>query len=87
MLEVCQASYMNKMLVRYSMQNSKKGLLSFRHDVHLSKEQDSKTPQEVKDMWCIPYASPIGSLMYVMLCTKLDMYYTMGIVNVCYALH
>ncbi|KAA0035468.1 gag/pol protein [Cucumis melo var. makuwa] len=33
------------------------------HGVHLSKEQCPKTPQEVKDMQHIPYASAIGSLM------------------------
>ena len=37
-LALSQATYINKMLTRYSMQNSKKGLLPFRHGVHLSKE-------------------------------------------------
>ncbi|TYK26934.1 gag/pol protein [Cucumis melo var. makuwa] len=37
-LALSQAIYIDKMLVRYSMQNSKKGLLPFRHGVHLSKE-------------------------------------------------
>ncbi|TYK05426.1 gag/pol protein [Cucumis melo var. makuwa] len=37
-LALSQATYIDKMLVQYSMQNSKKGLLSFRHGVHLSKE-------------------------------------------------
>ena len=69
------------MLSRYKKQNSKRGLLPFRHGIHLSKEQCPKTPQEVKDMRCIPYASAIGSLMYVMLCTQLDIYYAVGIVS------
>ncbi|KAA0037539.1 putative gag-pol polyprotein [Cucumis melo var. makuwa] len=67
------------MLVRYSMQNSKNGLLPFRHGVHLSKEQCPKTPQEVEDMRRIPYASVVGSLMYVMLCTRPDICYAVGI--------
>ncbi|TYK08516.1 gag/pol protein [Cucumis melo var. makuwa] len=46
-----------------SNQNSKKDLLPFRHGVHLSKEQCPRTPQEVEDMRCIPYASVKGSLM------------------------
>ena len=37
-LALSQATYIDKMLNRYSMQNSKKGLLPFRHEVHLSKE-------------------------------------------------
>ncbi|KAA0066736.1 gag/pol protein [Cucumis melo var. makuwa] len=61
--------------------NSKKGLLPFRYEVHLSKEQCPKTPQEVEDMRRIPYASDVGSLMYVMLCTRLDICYAVGIVS------
>ncbi|KAL0554164.1 hypothetical protein IC582_008080 [Cucumis melo] len=41
----------------------------------------SKTPQEVEDMSNIPYAFDVGSLMYVMLCTKLDICYSVGIVS------
>ncbi|KAA0036109.1 gag/pol protein [Cucumis melo var. makuwa] len=44
------------------------------HGVHLSKEQCPKTPQEVKDMRYIPYALAVGSLMYVMLCTRMRDY-------------
>ena len=62
-LALSQASYIDKMLVRYKMQNSKKGLLPFRHGVILSKEQCLKMPQEVEDMRHIPYASAMGSLM------------------------
>ncbi|KAA0026154.1 gag/pol protein [Cucumis melo var. makuwa] len=63
------------------IQNSKKSLLPFRHEVHLSKEQCPKTPQEVEDMRRIPYASVMGSLMYAMLCTRLDICYAVGIVS------
>ncbi|KAA0050103.1 gag/pol protein [Cucumis melo var. makuwa] len=62
-------------------ENSKKGLLPFRHGVHLSKEQCPKTPQEVKDMRRTPYASAVGSLMYVMLCTRPDICYAVRIVS------
>ncbi|KAA0048551.1 gag/pol protein [Cucumis melo var. makuwa] len=69
------------MLVRYSMQNYEKGLLPFKHGVHLSKEQCPKTPQEVENMRRIPYASTVGSLIYVMLCTRLSICYSVGIVS------
>ncbi|TYJ96753.1 gag/pol protein [Cucumis melo var. makuwa] len=45
------------MLVRYSMQNSKKNLLPFRHGVHLSKEQCPKTPQEARHCYAIGIVS------------------------------
>ncbi|TYK21571.1 gag/pol protein [Cucumis melo var. makuwa] len=63
-LAMSQTSYIDKMLSRYKMQNSIKGLLSYRYGIHLSKEQCPKTPQEVKDMSNIPYASVVGSLIY-----------------------
>ena len=49
------------------MQNSKKGLLPFRHGVPLSDDQRPKTQEEVDMMRQVPYASAVGSLMYAML--------------------
>ncbi|TYK08875.1 gag/pol protein [Cucumis melo var. makuwa] len=54
---------------------------NIRHGVHLSNEQFPKTPQEVEDMRRIPYASTMGSLMYVMLYTRPDICYAVGIVG------
>ncbi|KAL0533292.1 hypothetical protein IC582_030105 [Cucumis melo] len=76
-----QTSYIDKMLSRYKMQNSKKSLLPYRYGIHLSKEQCPKTPQEVEDMSNIPYASAVGSLMYAMLCIRPDICYSVGIVS------
>ena len=44
-LALSQASYIDKVLVRFSIQDSKKGLLPPRHGIILSKEQCPKTPQ------------------------------------------
>ena len=38
-----QAAYIDKVLTRFSMDNSKKGLLPFRHGLEFSKEQCPKT--------------------------------------------
>ena len=54
------------------MKGSKNGLLLFRHGIKVSKEQSPKNEQEVEYMKCIPYTSAVGSLIYVMLCTRLD---------------
>ncbi|KAA0041922.1 gag/pol protein [Cucumis melo var. makuwa] len=51
------------------------------YGIHLSKEQCSKTPQEVEGMSNIPYASVVGSLMYAMLCTRPDICYSVGMVS------
>ncbi|KAA0047788.1 gag/pol protein [Cucumis melo var. makuwa] len=69
-LAMSQTSYIDKMLLRYKMQNFKKGQLPYRYVIHLSKEQCPKTPQEVEDVSNISYASTVGSLMYAMLCTR-----------------
>ena len=60
LLALSQASYIDKVLARFSMQDSKKGLLPTRHGIILSKEQCPKTPQEEEDMRRILYASSIG---------------------------
>ena len=63
------------------MQNSKKGLLPFRHGVPLSDDQRPKTQEEENMMRQIPYAFAVGSFMYVMPCTRLDICYSVGMVS------
>ena len=76
-----QTSYIDKILARFSMENSKKGTLPFRHGVHLSKEQSPKTLEQKERMSRIPFASVVGSLMYAMLCTRPNICYAVGIVS------
>ncbi|KAL5760755.1 hypothetical protein ACOSP7_019245 [Xanthoceras sorbifolium] len=63
------------------MQDSKKDLLPFRHGIKLSKEQAPKDAHEKQFMSRIPYASAVGSLMYAMLYTRLDICFAVGIVS------
>ena len=72
MIGLSQQIYIEKVLKRFSMKNFKKGLLPLRHDIHLSKKIYPDTPEEIQCMSKIPYASAIGSLIYVMLCTHPD---------------
>ena len=81
MLGLSQAGYIDKVLEQFSMQNSKKGLLPFRHGVPLSDDQGPKTQEEENMMRQVPYASVVGSLMYAMLCTRLDICYLVGMVS------
>ena len=80
-LALSQALYIDKILARFSMENSKKGTLPFGHGVHLSKEQSPKTLEQKERMSRIPFASAVGSLMYAMLCTRPDICYAVGIVS------
>ena len=80
-LALSQALSIDKILARFSMKNSKKGILPFRHGVYLSKEQSPKTLEQKERMSRIPFSSAVGSLMYAMLCTRPDICYAVGIVS------
>jgi Reverse transcriptase (RNA-dependent DNA polymerase)/Integrase core domain len=77
-LGLSQSTYVNKVLSRFSMLDSKKGLLPARHGIHLSKTQCPKTPDELRRMMRIPYASAVGSIMYAMICTRPDVSYALS---------
>ena len=79
MLGLFQAAYIDNNLVKFIIHNSKKWLLLFRNRVHLSKEQRLKTFEDEERMKSVPYASVMGSLMYVMFCTRSDICYVVGI--------
>ena len=81
MLVLSQAGYIDKVLEQFSMQNSKKGLLPFKHKVPLSDDQRPKTIEEENIMRQVPYASAMGRLMYAMLYIRPDIYYSVGKVN------
>ena len=81
MLGLSQTGYIDKVLKRFSMQNSKKLLLPFRHGVPMSDYQRPKTLEEENIMRQVPYASAVRSLMYAMLCTRPDIYYSVGMVS------
>jgi hypothetical protein len=48
------------------------------HDITLSKKHCPTDPDEQKRMRVIPYASAIGSIMYAMICTHLDVSYALS---------
>ena len=81
MLGLSQAVYIDKVLERFSMQNSKKGLLPFRHGFPLSDDRRPKTYEEENMMRQVPYVSIVGNLMYAILCTRPDICYSIGTVS------
>ena len=81
MLALSQESYIDKILDRFSMTNSKRGFIPMVHGVHLSKTQSPKTPEEIERMSRIPYASAIGSIMYAMMCTRPDVAYALSMTS------
>ena len=63
------------------MKNSK--LVSTPLSIHfkLSKEICPKTQEEIEYMSKVPYSSAVGSLMYVMVCTRPYISHAMGVVS------
>ena len=51
------------------------------HEVHLSKDMCLRTHKEREHMDRIPYASMIGSIMYVMLCMRPDVSHALSITS------
>ncbi|GJS46258.1 retrotransposon protein, putative, ty1-copia subclass [Tanacetum coccineum] len=63
LISLCQSTYIEKILKRYSMENSKRGKIPMQKKLKLSKSQSVSTP-EIQRMQKIPYASAVGSIMY-----------------------
>ena len=59
----------------------KKGVVSIRDDVTLSKTQCPANKDEMKCMKYVPYASIIGSIMYVMTCTRPNVAFAISMTN------
>ncbi|KAG8497202.1 hypothetical protein CXB51_008577 [Gossypium anomalum] len=70
LLGLSQCTYIDKVLKRFNMEQSKRGFLPMRHGISLSKEMCPST-----------YASAIGSIMYAMLCTRPDVSYALSMTS------
>ena len=81
LIGLSQDTYIDKILNRFNMQDSKKGFLPMSHGITLSKSQCATTPDEQKRMSTIPYASAIGSIMYAMLCTRPDVSFALSVTS------
>ncbi|GKA51780.1 tRNA-splicing endonuclease subunit Sen2-1-like protein isoform X1 [Tanacetum coccineum] len=63
------------------MDNSKRGHIPMQERLDLNKTQGASTPKEVKRMKNIPYASVVGSIMYVVRCTRPDVAFVQNITS------
>nr|GFC11678.1 hypothetical protein [Tanacetum cinerariifolium] len=70
LIGLSQNAYLDKILKRYRMDNSKRGSIPLQVDLHLSKSQCATTSAEMKCMHNVPYASAVGSIMYAVRNTK-----------------
>nr|GEX25025.1 hypothetical protein [Tanacetum cinerariifolium] len=70
LIRLSQNEYLDKILKRYRMDNSKHDSIPMQVDLHLSKSQCATTSAEIKHMHNVPYASAVGSIMYAVRNTK-----------------
>ncbi|GJV27676.1 retrotransposon protein, putative, ty1-copia subclass [Tanacetum coccineum] len=67
-----QSAYIDKILKKFSMQNSKKGFIPMEVKHDLSNEMYASSDEEKAYMKKVPYASAVGSIMYAIRIQKLD---------------
>ncbi|KAJ9556975.1 hypothetical protein OSB04_011589 [Centaurea solstitialis] len=76
LIGLSQSTYIDKILKKFRMDESKKGFIPMQHGIVLSKTQCPVSSQDQDKMKSVPYASAIGSIMYAMLCTRPDVAYS-----------
>ncbi|KAJ9547414.1 hypothetical protein OSB04_019957 [Centaurea solstitialis] len=81
LIELSQSTYIDKILKKFRMNESKKGFIPMQHGIVLSKTQCPVSSQDQDKMRSVPYASANGSIMYAMLCTKSDVAYSVSVTS------
>nr|GEZ13880.1 retrotransposon protein, putative, Ty1-copia subclass [Tanacetum cinerariifolium] len=81
LIGLCQSAYIEKILKRYCMENSKRGSILMQKKLKLSKSQGALTPAELKRMQNVPYASAVSSIMYAVRCTCPDVAFAQNVTS------
>nr|GEZ98217.1 hypothetical protein [Tanacetum cinerariifolium] len=81
LIGLSQNAYLDKILKRYRMDNSKRGSIPMQVDLYLSKSQCATTFIKMKRMQNVPYASAIGSNIYAVRCTRPDVAFAQNITS------
>ncbi|GKD36832.1 retrotransposon protein, putative, ty1-copia subclass, partial [Tanacetum coccineum] len=64
LIGLSQSAYMDKILKRFRRDTSKRGYIPMQERLDLNKTQGASTPEEVKSMQNVPYASAVGCITY-----------------------
>ncbi|KAJ9564196.1 hypothetical protein OSB04_000162 [Centaurea solstitialis] len=81
LIGLSQSTYIDKVLKRFRMDESKKGFIPMQHGIVLSKTQCPVSSEDQDKMKSVPYASAIGPIMYAMLCTRPDVAYSVSVTS------
>ena len=80
-LNLSQSEYVKKVLNKFNMNEAKLVSTPLYSHFKQSKKQSPKTEEERDYISKVPYASAIDSLMYAMVCTRLDIAHAVGVVS------
>jgi len=80
-LNLSHKKYIEKLPSRFNVGNAKTRNTPLGIHLKFSKRQSSQTEEEESHMSKMPYVSTVGSLMYVMVCTRPDIAHAMGVVS------
>ncbi|GJU94482.1 retrotransposon protein, putative, ty1-copia subclass [Tanacetum coccineum] len=81
LIGLCQNAYIERILKRYSIENSKHRTIPMQEKLKLSKSDGASTLAEIRRMSRDPYASAVGSIMYVVRCTRPDVAFAQNITS------
>ena len=76
-----QESHIKKVLDKFNMGKAKPMSSLLGSHLKLSSKQSPSSEKEKEEMWKVPYASVVGSLMYAMVCMRPDIVHVVGVVN------
>ncbi|GJX69666.1 retrotransposon protein, putative, ty1-copia subclass [Tanacetum coccineum] len=80
-LRVSQSEYVSKILNNFRIDNGKSVQMLLGRHFKLSLKDCPVRDCDVKSMSKVPYANVVGSLMYLMVCTRPDIVYTANVVS------
>ena len=80
-LFLTQQSYINRVLVRFGMNDAKQVQTPLANHFKLSAAQCPQIEAKQKKMACMTYSSAVGSLMYAMVLTRPDISYVVSLVS------
>ncbi|GKA99653.1 retrotransposon protein, putative, ty1-copia subclass [Tanacetum coccineum] len=81
LIGLCQSAYIEKILKRFYMENSKHRAIPMQEKLKLSTSQGASTPIEIQCMQNIPYVTVVGSIMYAVRCTHPDVAFAQNMTN------
>jgi len=80
-LRLSQESYIDKILYKFGMKDSKPGYTSIAKGNKFSLKQCPNNDLERIEIQKIPYASAVESLMYAQVCTRPDITFVVGVLG------